>query len=78
MPPLPKKSDQVEVKLHRLEEQVQAMSSRIDAIAETFELRRADDDAAAIAAERIRRGAADHEEDGAAALATLGIEIPEK
>lgn len=40
-----------------------------------FESRRADDEAAAIAAERIRSGAADHEEDGAAALAKLGIEI---
>ena len=72
MPLLPRKSDQVQDKLHRLEEQMQAMSTRIDEMAEAFELRRADDEAAAIAAERIRSGAADHEEDGAAALAKLG------
>lgn len=36
------------------------MDSRIDKMAETFESRRADDEAAAIAAERIRSGAADH------------------
>lgn len=35
---------------------------------------RADDEAAAIAAERIRSGAAEHKEDGAEALAKLGIE----
>lgn len=54
------------------------MSSKIDAMAETLEARRADDEAAAIAAERIRSGAADHKEDGAEALAKLGIEIPEE
>lgn len=53
------------------------MNTRIDEMAEVFESRRADDEAAAIAAERIRSGAADHEEDGTAALAKLGIEIPE-
>jgi hypothetical protein len=78
MPLLPRRSDQVEGKLHRLEEQMQAMSTRIDEMAEAFESRRADDEAAAIAAERIRNGAADHEEDGAAALTKLGIEIPEE
>lgn len=45
-------------------------------MAETFEARRADDEAAAVAAERIRSGAADHKEDAAEALAKLGIEIP--
>ena len=40
------------------------------------ESRRADDEAAAIAAERIRSGATDHKDDGAEALAKLGIEIP--
>ncbi|HET7486132.1 MAG TPA: hypothetical protein VFJ64_12255 [Solirubrobacterales bacterium] len=54
------------------------MNTRIDKMAEAFESRRADDEAAAIAAERIRSGAADHEEDGTAALAKLGIEIPEE
>ncbi len=52
------------------------MDSKIDAMAETFESRRADDEAAAIAAERIRSGAADHTEDGAEALASLGITLP--
>jgi CHASE3 domain sensor protein len=55
---------------------MRAMNSRIDEMAETFESRRADDEAAAIAAERIRSGAADHKEDGAQALARLGNEIP--
>jgi outer membrane murein-binding lipoprotein Lpp len=65
-------------KLRRLEEQMQAMNSKIDQMAEAFESRRADDEAAAIAAERIRSGAADHKEDGAEALAKLGIEIPKE
>jgi len=56
---------------------MQAMDTRIDEMAEAFESRRADDEAAAIAAERIRSGAADREKDGAAALAKLGIKIPE-
>ncbi len=63
--------------MRRLEEQMRAMNSKIDAMAETFESRRADDEAAAIAAERIRSGAADHKEDGAEALASLGIKLPE-
>jgi hypothetical protein len=54
---------------------MQTMNSRIDEMAETFESRRTDDEAAAIAAERIRSGAADHKEDGAEALAKLGIEL---
>jgi TolA-binding protein len=76
MPLLPRRSDQVQDKLHRLEEQMRTMNSRINEMAETFEARHADDEAAAIAAERIRSGAADHKEDGAEALAKLGIEIP--
>jgi CHASE3 domain sensor protein len=76
MPLLPRRSDQVQDKLQRLEEQMKAMNSRIDEMAETFEVRRADEEAAAIAAERIRSGAADHKEDGAEALSKLGIEIP--
>lgn len=54
------------------------MDSKIDAMAETFESRRADDEAAAIAAERIRSGAADQTEDGAQALASLGINLPKE
>ena len=41
------------------------------------ESRRADDEAAAIAAERIRSGAAEYSEDGAEALASLDIALPE-
>jgi hypothetical protein len=44
----------------------------------TPESRRVDDEAAAIAAERIRSGAADDKEDGAEALASLGINCPEE
>jgi hypothetical protein len=56
---------------------MRAMDSKIDAMTETFESRRADDEAAAIAAERIRSGAAGRREDGAEALASLGIKFPE-
>jgi TolA-binding protein len=76
MPLLPRRSDQVQDKLHRLEEQMRTMNSRIDEMAESFESRRADDEAEAIAAERIRSGAADQKEDGAEALTKLGIELP--
>ncbi len=66
--------------LSRLEEQMHRMrddfDSRFDSMAETFESRRADDEAAAVAAERIRNGAAEHTEDGAEALAKLGIRLP--
>jgi hypothetical protein len=55
---------------------MRTMNSRIDEMAETLESRHADDEAAAIAAERIRSGATGHKEDGTLALATLGIEIP--
>jgi TolA-binding protein len=72
------KSGRVQDKVRRLEEQMQAMNSKIDEMAETFESRRADEEAAAIAAERIRSGAADHREDGAEALAKLGIAFPER
>jgi septation ring formation regulator EzrA len=78
MPLLPRRSSQVQDKLRRLEEQMRAMNSRFDEMAESFESRRADDEAAAIAAERIRSGAADQKEDGAEALAKIGIEIPEE
>jgi hypothetical protein len=47
--------------------------SSIDEMAETVESRRADDEAAALAAERIRSGDADHKEDSAEALDKLGI-----
>ncbi|HET7454131.1 MAG TPA: hypothetical protein VFJ76_01260 [Solirubrobacterales bacterium] len=38
--------------------------------------RTADQEAEAIAAERIKSGASDHKEDGAEALERLGIEVP--
>ncbi len=41
------------------------------------ESRRADEEAA-VAAERIRSGAADHDEGGTEALASLGINCPEE
>lgn len=41
------------------------------------ESRQADDEAAAVAVERIRSGAAENAEDGGEALASLGIELPE-
>lgn len=41
------------------------------------ESQRADDEAAAVAVERIRSDAAENTEDGAEALASLGIELPE-
>jgi hypothetical protein len=41
------------------------------------ESRRADDEAAAVAADRIRSGAAENTDDGAEALARLGIELPD-
>ncbi len=46
---------------------------RIGKVPENFEARRADDEAAAIAVERIRSGDADLKEDGAEALAKLGL-----
>jgi hypothetical protein len=68
--------------LSRLEEQMcrmrADMDTRFDAMAETFEAHRADDEAAAIAAERIRSGAAGQTEDGVAALASLGIKPAER
>jgi hypothetical protein len=66
------RSGRVQDKLRRLEAQMQ----KIDSMAEAFETRRADDEAAAIAAERIRSAAADHKEDGVKALAKLGIKVP--
>jgi hypothetical protein len=82
MPLLPKtRSSRVLDMLRRLEDQMRSMredmDSRFDSMAEAFESRHADEEAAALAAERIRSGAADHSEDGAAALAQLGIKLPE-
>jgi len=71
------KSSEVLDMLGRLQDQVRSMQvdidARLDAIAEEFETRRADDEADALAAERIRSGAAERTRDGAEALAELGI-----
>jgi hypothetical protein len=68
-------------KLSRLEAQMRKMrddiDSRLDSMTEAFEVRRADDEAEAIASERIRSGAAERTEDGAEALSKLGIHLPE-
>lgn len=47
-----------------------------ESTAEILEARRIDDEAAAIAFDRIRSGAADEGEDGFHALRKLGIQIP--
>jgi hypothetical protein len=78
MPLLPKtKSGRVLDMLARLEEQMRNlradMDSRFDLMTEAFEARRADDEVEALAAERIRSGAAERTEDGAEALRELGI-----
>lgn len=52
------------------------MQKKIYPTAEALEARRADDEAAAIAAERIRCGAAEHKENGIEALKELGIQVP--
>lgn len=49
------------------------LDSRRDAIAESMEVRGADEEAEALAAERIRSAAAERTHDGAEALAELGI-----
>jgi hypothetical protein len=63
--------------LKRLEDQMHKMrddmDSKFDSMAEAFEARRADDEVEALAAERIRRGAAERTQDGAEALRELGI-----
>jgi hypothetical protein len=65
--------------LQGLEEQVRSLradfDSKLDSVVETFEGRRADDEVAALAAERIRSGAAERTEDGVEALRDLGIHV---
>jgi endonuclease III len=80
MPLLPKtRGSQVLEIVKRLEDQMRSMradlDTRFDSLVETFESRRADDEVAALAAERIRSGAADRTEDGAEALRELGIHV---
>lgn len=78
MPLLPRtKSSRVLDMLSRLEDQMHKMrddiDSRLDSMAETFESRRADDEAEALAAERIRSDAAERTQDGVEALGERGI-----
>lgn len=80
MPLLPKtRSSRVIEMLQGLEEQIRFLCAdfefRLDSMTETFERRRADDEVAALAAERIRSGAAERTEDGAEALGDLGIHL---
>lgn len=57
--------------LSDLEAQMHEMQGAIAAL----EGRRADDEVEALAAERVRNGAAKRTEDGAQALADLGIDV---
>jgi hypothetical protein len=80
MPLLPKtKSNRLLDRLSRLEEQMREMrdevDSRLDSMIDAFESRRADDEVEAIAAERIRSGAAERTQDGAEALREIGIRV---
>lgn len=80
MPLLPKtKSSRVMDMLRRLEDQVHKMRDdidlRLDSMTEAFESRRADDEVEAVAAERIRSGAAERTQDGAEALSEIGIRV---
>jgi hypothetical protein len=79
-PPAETKGNDLADALRRLEEQMRKMQddidARLDIIAEGLEERRADEEAEAIAAERIRSGAAEHARDGAEVLAELGIHVP--
>ncbi len=72
MPLLPRtKSRQLFEKLSDLEAQMRVMRGDISAM----QGRQADDEVGALAAERLRSGAADRTEDGAEALADLGIHV---
>ena len=50
-------------------------NSRFDSMLESFESRGADDEVEALAAERIRSGAAGRAQDGAEALREIGIQV---
>jgi hypothetical protein len=61
-------------RLAQLEELVRSLKADLDArLDEALEARSADAEAEALAAERIRSGAADRTEDGTEALGALGI-----
>lgn len=65
------KSRQLFEMLSDLETQMREVRGEIA----TIQDRRADDEVEALAAERVRSGAAQHTEDGAEALADLGIQV---
>lgn len=72
MPLLPRtKSRQLFEMLSDLETQMREVRGEIA----TIQDRRADDEVEALAAERVRSGAAQRTEDGAEALADLGIQV---
>lgn len=72
MPLLPRtKSRQLFEKLRDLEVQMRQMQGEIAILHD----RQADDEVEALAAERIRSGAAGRTEDGAEALAEFGIDV---
>lgn len=72
MPLLPRmKSRQLFEKLSDLEAQMHEMQGEIAVLRD----RQADDEVGALAAERVRSGAAKRTEDGAEALADLGIRV---
>jgi hypothetical protein len=72
MPLLPRtKSRQLFEKLSDLETQMREMQGQISALHD----RQADDEVEALAAERIRSGAAERTEGGAGALGELGIDV---
>lgn len=72
MPLLPRtKSRQLFEMLSDLETQMREVRSEIA----TIQDRRADDEVEALAAERVRSGAAQRTEDGAEALVDLGIQV---
>lgn len=72
MPLLPRtKSRQLFEMLSDLETQMREVRGEIA----TMQDRRADDEVEALAAERVRSGAAQRTEDGAEALADLGIQV---
>lgn len=78
MPSVPEKNPaELANMLSRLEDQMRRthndLDSRLDAIAECLEAGGTDREADALAAERIRSGAAERTQDGAEALAELGI-----
>lgn len=58
--------------MHRMRDD---FDSRLDLMMDAVESRRADDEVEAVAAERIRSGAAERTQDGAEALREIGIQV---